>query len=126
MSYWTHVAAIFRVDCIRAIMPEPDFDELFGRECLWESPEETWDDTTEHPDRYLPMGSEGSLEKSVWINPDRSYMASYTVSVFGDLRDVSEPDGIERWFRDCCSKVWIRQAVCQIECEYGETKVLTN
>lgn len=123
MSDWTHVAAIFRVDGIRAIAPDPDFDEVFGKECLFESPVEVWDDANEHPEAYLPLGSEGTLEKSVWVNPDRSCMAAYTVSVFGDLRDFSSIDEIMEWFERCCGKCWIRQAAITVENEWsGEVR----
>ena len=123
MSDWTHVAAIFRVDGIRGITPDPDFDEVFGKECLFESPVEVWDDATEHPEAYLPLGSEGTLEKSVWVNPDRNCVAAYTVSVFGDLRDFSSIDEIMEWFEGCCGKCRIRQAAITVENEWnGEVR----
>lgn len=125
MSDWTHVAAIFRVDGIRAVMPDPDFDAIFGKECLWDSPGETWDDWREHPDEYLPMGSEGTLEKSVWVNPDGSYAAAYAVSVFGDLRDYHSVDDVVVWFEACCGKCWIRQAAVTVYNEWsGETRTV--
>ncbi len=121
MSDWLHVAAVFRIDYLRGFEEnEIDFDKIFGKECLFESPEYVWDDMGNNPNKYLPSGSEGTLEKSVWINPNKSCMAAYTVSVFGDLRDADRTDceEIERWFDKACNKLAIRQAVITISNDY--------
>lgn len=115
MSVWTHVAGVVRVDGIVC-----DFDKVFGKECLWESDNNIWDDAELNPDDYMPMGSEGSLEKSVWTNPDAYCMARYTVSVFGDLRDYNDSKAIIEWFKNSCDKVAVRQAVITIKVEGQE------
>ena len=67
MSNWTHVAGIIRVDYIKWDDDhELDFDKLIGKECLWGSDYEVFEDADKHPELYLPMGSEGSLQKSVF------------------------------------------------------------
>ena len=115
MSMWTHVAATVRIDDFRFSDDQtiPDWDEIFGKECLFHSPSEVWDDCEKHPDKYLPCGSEGTLQKTAWINPDSHAVAAYTVTIFGDLRDYDSPDKIIEWFKekvDPC-KIGIRQAV---------------
>ena len=117
MSVWSHVAAIVRIDGLRSLgEDEPNWNVIFGKECLFESPSEVWDDACKHPEKYLPMGSEGTLQKSVWVNPDRSYAAAYTVSIFGDLRDHKDVDGLINWFKDIViNKVWTRQASITID-----------
>jgi hypothetical protein len=117
MSIWSHVAAIVRVDDLRGLgVDEPNWDDIFGKECLFESPPEVWAEADEHPEKYLPMGSEGTLQKSVWVNPDKSCMAAYTVSIFGDLRDHTDVDGVINWFKDIViNKVWTRQASITID-----------
>ena len=126
MSNWTHVAGIIRIDDIRIGNTTPDFDKIIGKECLYESADEAWEDADKHPQDYLPMGSEGSLEKSVWINPDRSCIAAYTVSIFGDLRDHDDPNAIIRWFKDkireLCERFIIRQATITVDNEYNGTE----
>ena len=127
MSIWTHVAATFRIDSFRDIMGLPKADdsiwsEIFGRECLWGADRETYEEQSKHPDRFLPCGSEGSLQMSVWKNGDESSLFSNVVSVFGDLRDFESYDKIEQWFNRCCERVQsnhmaIRQAVCHVEVE---------
>lgn len=121
MSNWTHVAGIIRVDGLSKI----DFDEIIGKECLFESPEEVWDDMEEHPDNYLPMGSEGSLQKIIWENPDKNCLASYTVSIFGDLRDHYSTSDIIEWFKKKCELLWVRNAVITATNEAYGTETYT-
>ena len=123
MSNWTHVAGIIRVD---DIFSEIDFDEIIGKECLWESPEEVWNDAEKNPDKYLPMGSEGSLHKSIWVNPDSSHLARYTVSIFGDLRDHHSTSDIIEWFKEKCKLLWwVRNAVITVNNEWSGTETYT-
>ena len=88
MSRWTHVAAIFRIDSIGEIS-DNEIIEQFGRTIDWgEMADFDYDDSDEWVQQeFLPMGSEGSLQMSIWHNPIKNEMASTTVSVFGDLRD---------------------------------------
>ena len=116
MSCWTHVAGVMRIDSLRLDELEGsdnsvDFDKLIGKECLFDDDDSVWKEQEEHPENFLPMGSEGSLRKSVWINPDPSHVAAYTVSIFGDLRDHYSAQSIIDWFKKKCDQFWIRQAV---------------
>lgn len=121
MSNWTHVAGIIRVDGIA----EVDFDEVIGKECLWESPSEVWEDAEANPDKYLPMGSEGSLQKSIWRNPDGNCLARYTISIFGDLRDHHSTTDIIEWFKEKCKSLWVRNAVITVKNEWHGTETYT-
>lgn len=121
MSNWTHVAGIIRVDGLT----ELDFDEVIGKECLWGSPSEVWEDAEVNPDKYLPMGSEGSLRKSVWENPDKNCLASYTISIFGDLRDHHSTTDIIEWFKEKCKELWVRNAVITVSNELYGTETYT-
>lgn len=119
MSNWTHVAGVIRVDYIKwdEDTPELDFDKLIGKECLWGSDYEIFEDADKHPELYLPMGSEGSLQKSVWINPNDSHCSRYTVSIFGDLRDHDSCDEIIEWFENKCKALGgsVRQATITVD-----------
>ena len=98
MSNWTHVAGIIRID---------DFNRCTGGKPL--NFEALID---------LPWGSEGFLNMEVWENPDKSSMAGYTVSIFGDLRDHDSADEIIDWFKETCAKfIEVRQAVITVRNE---------
>lgn len=126
MSNWTHVAGIIRVDYIKwdEDTPELDFDKLIGKEC---HDYDTFVDADKHPELYLPMGSEGSLQKSVWINPNDSDCTRYVVSIFGDLRDHDSADEIIEWFKNKCESLGgkVRQATITVYNECYETKSYT-
>lgn len=127
MSNWTHVAGVIRVNYMKwDDIPELDFDELLGKECLWDSGYEVFEDADKHPELYLPMGSEGSLQKSVWINPNDSHIPRYTVSIFGDLRDHDSCDEIIEWFKNKCKLIGsVRQATITVDNGYYGTKSYT-
>lgn len=119
MSVWTHVTGVVRIDSIRIISDDiPNFDNLFGKEWTFD---DMWDDESiykefeTNPDAFMPSGSEGSLTKSIWINPDRSEMASYVVTIFGDLRDYDTPEDIISWFKNCCKDIRVRQAIITVD-----------
>lgn len=122
MSNWTHVAGIIRVDSIR-FDEEIDFDKVLGKECLFDAPLSVWDDVESNPDKYLPMGSKGSLQKTIWVNPDKSCMDAYVVSIFGDLRNHDSAKDIIDWFKKKCEKLSVRNAVINVwnECYGTET-----
>lgn len=128
MSQWTHVNASFRLDSIGKIQDEKII-EIFGKQVGYRSMSNLeYDENYEVKDKekYLPMGSEGTLEMSIWHNTDKSCMTSTTVSVFGDLRDYGSFDEIEKWFNKCCGNFCVRQAICQVEVEGIGTKVFQN
>lgn len=109
MSNWTHVAGIIRVDSIGDSDLLNKIKDIIGKEIHYGSSDKDWDDFSNHPEKYLPCGSEGSLHSTIWENPKKYCMAAYTVSIFGDLRDDDSATEIIRWFRtktlvlDCIS-----------------------
>ena len=139
MSNWTHVAGIVRLDSFRNMegmfkdgIKDNDYNlndlyDLFGKEIKFDSTYEEWDDAEENPNNYLPFGSEGSLKLDLWTNSDKGCISSYTVSIFGDLRDHDNPQDIVNWFKDRLDKieynnnnnVWIRQAVILVDNEWN-------
>lgn len=120
MSNWTHVAGIARVDALR-LLPgrEVDFEKVFGRELASYDDRDDWDEYDAHPELFLPCGSEGSLRMSVWVNPNRNHYAAYTVSLFGDLRDYDDPEGVVEWFREKCAGMDVRNACIEAYDEAG-------
>lgn len=128
MSQWTHVNASFRLNSFGNIN-DKGIIEIFGKPVGYYDMykiEYDQDGEIKDKEKYLPMGSEGSLEMSIYHNPDRSCIASTTVSVFGDLRDYNSFDEIEKWFAKCCASFNIRQAFCQVYVEGLGTKVFQH
>lgn len=121
MSAWVHVAAIARIDFLPILDngEEMDFDTAFGKECLWGADKSVWYDAQYNKDDYLPMGSEGSLRKTVWVNPCKNHADRYTVSIFGDLRNVADGQWIIDWFKKKLSKMYVRQATITVDAEYA-------
>lgn len=113
MSQWTHVASCFRIDSFGEISDEQIYN-VFGKFVS----DDDWDDAEENPSEYLPCGSEGSLNISIWHNPSKHSIASTTVMAFGDLRDYNDVEALEEWFNKVCSGFMIRQAVMEIDVEF--------
>lgn len=114
MSVWSQVAMIFRIDYIDWNGDgELNFEEIFGKTYSWSNRE----DYKANPKSYLPMGSEGSLDMSVWVNPCESCVDRYTVSIFGSLRDHEREDvkKLFKWFNDKCKQLEPRQAVITVD-----------
>ena len=118
MSNWTHVAGVIRVDDMRVSWVKPlDFESLIGKEIQLGYPMEVFEDAEKHPEKYLPMGSEGSLQMTVWENPDKNSIDAYTITIFGDLRDHDNPQEIVEWFKNVCGKFTVRNATIIAENE---------
>lgn len=130
MSQWLQVAAIVRIDGLRfeqvsAEYVKKRFEGVFGKECSWETGD--FRDDFEHPENYLPLGSEGSLTMSVWVDPDITSLTAYTVSIFGSLRDQDEEyaEYIINWFKDKVSSLATRNAVIDVKVEGRSHKIWT-
>lgn len=116
MSAWCQVSGIVRVDGFA----DKDFSEVFGKQLEWDSPDELWQEADEHPERFLPMGSEGSIKMTVWENPCGNHADKYTISLFGSLRDVWDPSVIINWFKEKVESLsLVRQAVITADCGAG-------
>lgn len=128
MSNWSHVAGIIRIDDIRFDDKTPDFDKLVGKEMSYHEYSFTNPEDIDKS-KYLPMGTQGSLQKSVWINPNINHINAYTISIFGDLRDHDSTSEIIQWFKDKCKSISedyrIRQAVITVENEWSGTESWT-
>ena len=118
MSVWTHVVASIRIDAFRIFDDSPNVDTLksiIGNPCTIND----W-----NPDTTIPMGSEGSLEYTIYENPNKSHICAFVVTIFGDLRDYDNVDAIYDWLYSLCKKIEnnemsIRNSAAQIECENG-------
>lgn len=113
MSQWTHVAAVIRYDKLR--LTENDAPVL-GNACFFDSPEEDWKKCD------IPCGSEGSLHTLLWVNPNESHLASYTATIFGDLRDYDNVAEIVTYLNRITKGNFIRQGCATIDVEGEPTQ----
>lgn len=100
-----------------------EIKRIIGKEVHFGSSMDEWNDFDRNPEEYLPCGSEGTLRMTLWENPNKSSMAAYTVSIFGDLRDHDSPTEIIKWFRDRvlmldCISCGVRNACVVADNEY--------
>lgn len=115
MSQWSHINGNIRVDSLCGLLPDetPKFNEIF-KTCNFEDEEEKWNNCN------VPCGSEGSVQVSIYQNPDPSCLSQYSISIYGDLRDYSNKDEVKQWFEEICTKkdLIIRNAELTCEVEY--------
>lgn len=97
---------------LEEVLNDPEFKEFLDEY------EYACEEQQKHPELYIPVGSEGCLDYIIHENPDKSDMSRYTVTVFGDLRDYDDSTTVKDWFKRVCSKLWIRQAICNIDIEF--------
>ena len=112
MSNWTHVAGIIRFDSFRDSYLRDgvkntdytleDMYNVIGKKI---DSAKDWNEYDKNPQDYLPAGSEGSLQLSMWTNPYEYCVSSYTVSIFGDLRDHHCPQYIIEWFKNKLTEI---------------------
>ena len=125
----------------KTLSPEALAERVIGRELVFPdmnglgidaSPEEyqdacdaydaLWAEREEHPEEFLPCGSEGSCR--IFVNAEG--YGRCVVTVTGDLRDFGGQDDIQSvcdWFERACGRVSaLRQATCAISDEWGEER----
>ena len=121
MSQWTHVAGCIRYDAFAEDLPAKKIlGKPFGFNDYPDNPE----------DRGIPYGSEGSIQYSVYTNPDESCLARHTVSIWGDLRNfgVEDVDSIRNWFEKATSAeatlLLVRDAILEINIEFKNEMIV--
>ena len=139
MGIWSHVECVIKVDSREAI---DDFTKYFGKEIgtdnisyssyenkdqyfadfekLIEKHKKEWEAYKEHPEEYLPIGSEGSLHLKSRLQTrvkNTLYPYRYKVEIYGGLRDHYDGEavidhikaGIKKLYKNghCCIKATI-------------------
>lgn len=122
MSQWTHVAGLIRVDALRGIAPKgspinPDLEAILGPISTYYRPNSA---------STLPTGSEGSLEYKVIESEHENSLASYTVAIWGDLRDYGSVDAILDWLNKTFAGLMIRSGIVEVDVEFDRQHVLLH
>lgn len=98
MSIWTHVTGVIRLET-GLKLDNNDIENLIGKRILYRAPKELKDEYKEHPERFMPKGSNGSLNFHVYNHDNKYELPSCIISIFGDLEDYSNTDEIIEWFK---------------------------
>lgn len=98
MSIWTHVTGIIRLET-GLKLDNNDIENLIGKRILYRAPQELKDEYKEHPERFMPKGSTGSLNFNIYNNENKYELTSCIISIFGDLENYSNTDEIIEWFK---------------------------
>ncbi len=111
MSIWTHVTGVIRLET-GLKLDDNDIENLIRKRILYRAPQELKDEYKEHPERFMPKGSTGSLNFHVYNHENKYELTSCIISIFGDLEDYSDTDEIIEWFKSCVrSSIYtVRQA----------------
>jgi len=125
MSKWTHIIGVIRIHHSGA--DDIDLEEKIGKVLYNDSDVKVWKEQDEYPERFTPTGSEGGIDYFIYLNPDKSDLIRYTVTIFGDLRDYCDISAVKKWFEDILynKDLWIRDAVLNIEVEKGKKETIT-
>lgn len=131
MSSWIHVSGVFNIDGVRNLTDEEremSFEELIdarlGKEVSYSDLCYGEEDYRGHAEEYLPLGSEGSLQKGICFDNVENSINIGVITVFGNLRDRYYIDEYIEWFKKKCELFWIRQAVVTVTNGW-ETKTWT-
>lgn len=131
MSDWIHVSGVFNIDGVKNLTVEEiemSFEQLMdarlGKEVSFD---DIWLHEAEfesHAEEYLPLGSEGSLQKGICFNRVEDSVNIGVITVFGNLRDCCNVDEYIEWFKKKCEQFYIRQAIVTVTNGW-ETKTWT-
>lgn len=106
MSIWTHVETMFKGHF------DETAKEVIGKDILWDYSLDEWEtrcaERKAHPERYMPMGSEGTLAITKFT-PRK-------IIVSGALRDYCNEDEVHEWFDRVCRELRPSMAKCEFEC----------
>lgn len=98
MSIWTHVTGVIRLET-GLKLDDDDIENLIGKRILYRAPQKPKDEYKEHPERFIPKGSNGSLNFHVYNHDNKYELPSCVISIFGDLEDYADSDAIIEWFK---------------------------
>ena len=98
MSIWTHVTGVIRLET-GLKLDDDDIENLIGKRILYRAPQKLKDEYKEHSERFIPKGSNSSLNFHVYNHDNKYELPSCIISIFGDLEDYSDTDAIIEWFK---------------------------
>lgn len=76
-------------------------------------------------DTDVPCGTDGSLHYEIMERRRRDLSIEYVIPIYGDLKDYTDVDEVENWFRGVCEYLPVRQATLIVEADNTEPRVIS-
>lgn len=112
MSWWAHFKTRIVIEKLDSFETKDqvrsEMEKIFGKQCPWGSPRETWDDLWNNPREYLPYGSEGTGEMEIYnghYDEDNERHSVWVIDIHGSLRDVYDYQEMDDWFNRSMEKL---------------------
>ena len=128
MSIWTHVAGCIRVD---GFIDLSGSEDAGVKEKINSSMGKIINFADEDYTTIVPCGSEGSL-KYKWLRNDHTSAINIgQLLIWGDLRDYSNVDEIEKWLTEIVTNLdknhlYLRDGIVSVDVESDEEKFIFN
>ena len=128
MSIWTHVAGCIRVD---GFIDQSGSEDAGVKEKINSSMGKIINFADEDYTTIVPCGSEGSL-KYKWLRNDHTSAINIgQLLIWGDLRDYSNVDEIEKWLTEIVTNLdknhlYLRDGIVSVDVESDEEKFIFN
>ena len=112
MSWWTQFRTRVVVEKSDSFETKDqirsEIEQIFGKQCTYDSPRETWDDMWNNRDAYLPSGSEGTGVIEIHnghYDEDDARHSVWVIDIHGNLRDMYDNQETEDWFNKSMRKL---------------------
>jgi len=128
MSIWTHVAGCIRID---GFIDQSGSEDGEVTEKINSSMGKIINFADKDYTTTIPCGSEGSL-KYKWLRNDHSGATNIgQILIWGDLRDYSNVDEIEKWLTEIVTNLdknhfYLRDGIVSVDVESDEEKFIFN
>lgn len=126
MSIWTHVAGCIRVD---GFIDQSGSEDGKAEEKISSSMGKIINFADDDYTTIIPCGSEGSLKYKWLRNEHTSAINIGQILIWGDLRDYSNVDEIEKWLTEIVANLeknhlYLRDGVVSVDAESNDDRFI--
>ena len=126
MGFWTQATGTINGEFAMVVTEDKAskyISDVIGKELVWDETRDSdeqiaeWEYAFEHPELYLPLGSEGSLRYKCTYD---SHTGAYQIDIFGSLRDEIYTRRVIKWFIDLCCEFNPKKAKIRVSSDGWE------